>query len=298
MTTPNDMQPWQWPEEHWRKLVNQVRAGKSFKPKNWKGGARCAVALSFDSDHETNELRDGGKSIGRMSWGQFGARVGVPRIADLLRKYDVKATFYVPAVAALLHPDEQRALVAEGHEIGIHGWIHELNSVLPYENERDLMLRSADTLEQITGKRAVGMRTPSWDFSPGTLAIEKELGLLYDSSLMADEDCYELLLHGEPTGIVELPVEWVRDDAVYFIMHRFQSLRPYTPPSDVFDIFRREFEAAYEAGGIFQLTMHPHVITHRSRIWIVEELIRLAKSKGDCWFATHEDVVRWAKEHG
>jgi peptidoglycan/xylan/chitin deacetylase (PgdA/CDA1 family) len=298
MTTPNDMQPWQWPEEHWRKLVNQVRAGKSFKPKSWKGGARCAVALSFDSDHETNELRDGGKSIGRMSWGQFGARVGVPRIADLLRKYDVKATFYVPAVAALLHPDEQRALVAEGHEIGIHGWIHELNSVLPYENERDLMLRSADTLEQITGKRAVGMRTPSWDFSPGTLAIEKELGLLYDSSLMADEDCYELLLHGEPTGIVELPVEWVRDDAVYFIMHRFQSLRPYTPPSDVFDIFRREFEAAYEAGGIFQLTMHPHVITHRSRIWIVEELIRLAKSKGDCWFATHEDVVRWAKEHG
>ncbi|MBS7804455.1 polysaccharide deacetylase [Rhizobiales bacterium TNE-4] len=292
------MQPWQWPEEHWRKLVNQVRAGRSYKPKRWKDGARCAVALSFDSDHETNELRDGGKSIGRMSWGQYGARVGVPRIAALLRKYDVKATFYVPAVAALLHPDEQRGLVAEGHEIGIHGWIHELNSVLPYDNERDLMMRSADTLEKITGKRAVGLRTPSWDFSPGTLAIEKELGLLYDSSLMADEDCYELLLHGEPTGIVELPVEWIRDDAVYFIMHRFQSLRPYTPPSDVFDIFRREFEAAYEAGGIFQLTMHPHIITHRSRIWIVEELIRLAKSKGDCWFATHEDVVRWAKENG
>ncbi len=298
MTMPNDMQPWQWPEEHWRKLVNQVRAGRSYKPKRWKDGARCAVALSFDSDHETNELRDGGKSIGRMSWGQYGARVGVPRIAALLRKYDVKATFYVPAVAALLHPDEQRGLVAEGHEIGIHGWIHELNSVLPYDNERDLMMRSADTLEKITGKRAVGLRTPSWDFSPGTLAIEKELGLLYDSSLMADEDCYELLLHGEPTGIVELPVEWIRDDAVYFIMHRFQSLRPYTPPSDVFDIFRREFEAAYEAGGIFQLTMHPHIITHRSRIWIVEELIRLAKSKGDCWFATHEDVVRWAKENG
>jgi len=298
MTMPNDMQPWQWPEEHWRKLVNQVRAGRSYKPKRWKDGARCAVALSFDSDHETNELRDGGKSIGRMSWGQYGARVGVPRIAALLRKYDVKATFYVPAVAALLHPDEQRGLVAEGHEIGIHGWIHELNSVLPYDNERDLMMRSADTLEKITGKRAVGLRTPSWDFSPGTLAIEKELGLLYDSSLMADEDCYELLLHGEPTGIVELPVEWIRDDAVYFIMHRFQSLRPYTPPADVFDIFRREFEAAYEAGGIFQLTMHPHIITHRSRIWIVEELIRLAKSKGDCWFATHEDVVRWAKENG
>ena len=86
----------------------------------------------------------------------------------------------MPAVVALLHPDEQRRVVAEGHEIGIHGWIHELNSVLPYEAERDLMLRSADALEKITGKRAVGLRTPSWDFSPNTLRIEKELGLLYD----------------------------------------------------------------------------------------------------------------------
>lgn len=298
MSSPAELQPWQWPDEQWKKIVNHVRAGKSYRPRSWKDGARCAVALSFDSDHETNELREGGKSIGRLSWGQYGARVGVPRIAALLRKHDVKATFYVPAVAALLHPDEQRGLVAEGHEIGIHGWIHELNSVLPYENERDLMFRATDTLEKLIGKRPVGLRTPSWDFSPGTLAIEKELGLLYDSSLMADEDCYELMLDGEPTGIVELPVEWIRDDAVYFMMHRFQSLRPYTPPADVFDIFRRDFEAAYEAGGVFQLTMHPHIIGHRSRIWIVEELIRLAKSKGDCWFATHEEVVRWAKDNG
>ena len=184
----------------------------------------------------------------------------------------------MPAVTALLHPDEQRRIVAEGHEIGIHGWIHELNSVLPYEAERDLMLRSADVLEKISGVRPVGMRTPSWDFSRNTLAIEAEMGLLYDSSLMSDEDCYELLLDGEPCGVVELPVEWVRDDAVYFMMNRFSSLRPYTPPADVLDIFRREFEAAYEEGGLFQLTMHPHVIGYRSRIWILEELIRHAQA--------------------
>ena len=121
-------EPWAWPDEHWRALVNQVRAGRSLRPDTWPGGARCAVALSFDSDHETNELRDGGKSIGRLSWGQYGSRVGVPRIA------------------ALLHPDEQRELTADGHEIGIHGWIHELNSILPKQAERDLMLRAADTL--------------------------------------------------------------------------------------------------------------------------------------------------------
>jgi peptidoglycan-N-acetylglucosamine deacetylase len=296
--TDETLEPWQWPEEHWRGLLNQVRAGRSLRPKIWPQGARCAVALSFDSDHETNELRDGGKSIGRMSWGQYGSRVGVPRIAALLKAHDIRASFYVPAVTALIYPDEQRALVADGHEIGIHGWIHELNSGLPRDAERDLMLRCADTLEEITRIRPVGLRTPSWDFSPFTLAIEKELGIEYDSSLMADEDCYELLLHGEPTGIVEMPVEWVRDDAVYFMMNRFQSLRPYTAPSDVFEIFRREFDAAHAAGGIFQLTCHPHIIGYRSRIWILEELIRYAKDKGAVWFGTHAEVVAWAKEHG
>ncbi len=291
------LEPWQWSEEHWRKLINQVRAGRTLRPPTWKDNARCAVALSFDSDHETNELRDGGKSIGRLCWGQYGNRVCVPRILKILRKYDVKVTFFVPAVVALTYPEEQRHVVAEGHEIGIHGWIHELNSVLPYQAERDLMLRSAEVLEKITGARPMGVRTPSWDFSPNTLAIEKEMGLLYDSSLMADEDCYELLLNGAPTGIVELPVEWVRDDAVYFMMHRFQSLRPYTPPADVFDIFRREFDAAYEEGGIFQLTMHPHISGYRSRVWIIEEIIRHACAKGKVWFATHAEVAAWAKQH-
>ena len=221
----------------------------------------------------------------------------VPRILKILAKHSVPATFYVPGVAALLHPDEQRQVVAEGHEIGIHSWIHELNSTLHYEPERDLMQRAADTLEKITKVRPVGARTASWDFSPHTLRITRDMGFLYDSSLMADEDCYELLLDGEPTGVIELPVEWVRDDAVYFLMHRFQSLRPYTPPESVFDIFRREFEAAYEEGGIFQLTAHPHIIGYRSRIWIVEELIKLARARGDVWFATHAEVAGFARDN-
>jgi peptidoglycan-N-acetylglucosamine deacetylase len=274
-----------------------VRAGKRLRPTKWPGGARCAVALSFDSDHETSELRDGGKSIGRLAWGQYGARVGVPRILGLLTKYGIRASFYVPAVTALIHPDEQRRIVSEGHEIGIHGWIHEVNTQLPPEAERDLAWRSADALERVTGVRPVGLRTPSWDFSWETLAIERELGLLYDSSLMSDEDCYELLLDGEPCGVIELPVEWVRDDAVYFMMNRFSSLRPYTPPSDVLDIFRREFDAAYAAGGLFQLTMHPHVIGYRSRIWILEEIVRHAQAQHGVWFATHAEIVRWAKEY-
>ncbi len=104
--------------------------------------------------------------------------------------------------------------------------------------------------------------------------------MLYDSSLMADNDPYELVEKGEPTGIVELPVEWIRDDAPYFNMNRFQALRPYTPPTAVLDIFLREFEGAYAEGGLFLLTMHPHVTGYRSRLFILEELIRAAKGQG------------------
>jgi peptidoglycan-N-acetylglucosamine deacetylase len=289
------MEPWQWPEDEWRRRVDQVRAGRSLKPEIWPGGARCAVALSFDSDHETNELRDGGTSIGRMSWGQYGNRVGVPRILATLSKADVRATFFVPAVTALLHPDEQRRVTAEGHEIGLHGWIHEVNSSLSEADERELHLRAADTIERVTGVRAVGMRTPSWDFSPATLQIERELGLIYDSSLMADDDPYELVEQGVPTGIVELPVEWIRDDAVYFNMVRFQALRPYTPPPAVLDIFRREFDRAYEEGGLFLLTMHPHVTGYRSRIFILEDLIAHMKSRPGVWFGTHAEVARYVR---
>ena len=289
--------PWQWPEERWRGIVHRVRAGRSLRPAQWQGGARCAVALSFDSDHETNELREAGESIGRLSQGQYGNRQGIPRILEILKRRDVKASFFVPAVTALLYPDEQRRVAAEGHEIGIHGWIHERNSELPLEAERDLQMRSADVLEKIAGMRPVGIRTPSWDFSPNTLAITREMGLIYDSSLMADVDCYELLMNGEESGVVELPVEWIRDDAVYFNMNRFASLRPYTPPADVFDIFKREFDAAYREGGLFQLTMHPHISGYRSRLWILEELIRHIQAKKDVWLATHADVVRYAKAH-
>lgn len=292
MSFAPDTPPWSWDEPTWRGLVDFVRAGRSLKPQSWPGGARCAVALSFDSDHETTELRDGGKSIGRLSQGEYGSRRGVPRIRSVLDRYGAKASFFVPGVVAELHPEEQKALVDDGHEVALHGWIHEVNTQVPREQERELMLRAADSLERITGVRPVGMRTPSWDYSPTTLAIAEELGLIYDSSLFSDDDPYEILNNGRATGIVELPVEWIRDDAPYLAMNRFAAARPYTPPTAVLDIFLREFEAAYDEGGLFLVTMHPHISGYRSRIFIVEELLKRIAEKGDCWVATHADIAR------
>lgn len=287
---------WTWPEDRLRNILNRARAGRSLRPARWPGGARCAVALSFDSDHDTFELRDGGKSISALSQGHYGARQGVPRIRALLERSGIPASFFVPAVTALHYPDEQRALIAEGHEIALHGWIHERNTLLDAATERELALRAAEVLERICGRRPVGIRTPSWDFSDATLAISVELGLEYDSSLMADVDCYELLLDGAPTGLVELPVEWIRDDAAYLVMDRWGGLRPQIAPSDILEIFRREFDAAHDEGGLFQLTMHPDIIGHRSRLWLLAELIDHMRAKGGVWFATHADVVRHVRQ--
>jgi peptidoglycan/xylan/chitin deacetylase (PgdA/CDA1 family) len=252
-----------------------------------------AVALSFDSDHETISLRANETSPGKLSQGEYGARVGVPRILDLLSRNNIPATFYVPAVCALLRPSEVKSYVDEGHEVGMHGWIHERNVLLNPATERDLARRAFDTLAETAGVAPVGIRTPSWDFSHHTLAISRELGLAYDSSLMADDEPYEILADGEPTGMVEIPVEWIRDDAPYFTMDRFTNSRPYTAPRQVLTIWRDEFDAAYRAGGLFQLTMHPHVIGHRSRFAVLSELVDHITSHSPVWFATHADIARY-----
>ena len=279
------IEPWQWQEETWRTMVGRARAGRSLKPASWPQGARCAVAISFDADHETIPLRDNDESPMRISQGHYGARQAMPRIRRLLERESVPATFFYPAVSALLHPNEVRAVAEDGHEIGIHSWIHEVNTALPREAERELTFRARDTLAKISGVEPVGIRTASWDFSVNTLDIIREMKLLYDSSLMADDDPYELEDQGEPTGIVELPPEWIRDDAVYFNMLRFSGLRPYTPPSAVEEIFTAEFDGAWDEGGMFLLTMHPHIIGHRSRLPLLERLIGHIKAKGGCWFA-------------
>ncbi len=196
-------------------------------------------------------------------------------------------------MTATLYPDEQRRVIEEGHEVGIHSWIHEFNSTLPPEAERDLQFRAADRLEAICGVRPVGIRTPSWDFSAHTLAITREMGLLYDSSLMADDDPYEIVEDGVPTGVVELPVEWIRDDAPYWMVDWKRGVLPHMPPSSVEEVFRREFDGARREGGLFLLTCHPHIIGHRSRISVLESLIEHIRGAGDVWFATHADVARW-----
>ena len=115
---------------------------------------------------------------------------------------------------------------------------------------------------------------------------------MYDSSLMADDEPYEIVASGQPTGVVEIPVEWIRDDAPYLTMNRGGSVRPAPAPRDLLQTWIDEFEAAHAVGGMFQLTMHPHVIGHRSRLVVLDELLGHIASRPGVWFATHEAVAR------
>jgi peptidoglycan/xylan/chitin deacetylase (PgdA/CDA1 family) len=271
-----------------------VSAGKRLKGA-WPNGARVAVGLSFDVDNATATLSTGNLDYEILSRGEYGAVDGLPRILRLLDRQQVPASFFIPAVSAVLHPQVIKDIqgAAQQHEIGVHGWIHERLPLLNDEQEEQRLLnQSIETLTKMTGKRPVGYRAPSWKFSGWTMGQVKAAGFLYDSSLMASDDAYELLLDNTPTGIVELPIERILDDAPYFGGNADGS-----NPSvgAVYEVFQSEFDVAYEEGGLYLLTMHPHMMGHRSRAAMLERLVRYMKGKPGVWFATHEQIANHVK---
>jgi peptidoglycan/xylan/chitin deacetylase (PgdA/CDA1 family) len=274
----------------------RVTAGRRLRPQYWPNGGRVAVALSFDVDNMSASLARGDLAPGVLSRGEYGAVDGLPRVLRLLDKHQLPASFFIPAVSDLLHPQMIRAILASGrHEIAVHGWVHEhLPSVNNEAEEQRLLNQAMDHLTKAVGKRPVGYRAPSWAFSPYTMGQVAKAGFLYDSSLMSSDDAYEVLLDGKPTGVIELPIEWILDDSPVLNLPG----GVLASPELVNQVFQSEFDVAYEERGLFILTMHPHVTGHRSRIAALEKLILHMKSRPGVWFATHEQVARYVQEKG
>jgi peptidoglycan-N-acetylglucosamine deacetylase len=280
--------------EQLRAQMFHVSAGKRLKGP-WPNGARVAVGFSFDVDNATAALSTGNIDYEILSRGEYGAVDGLPRILRILDRQQIPASFFIPAASAVLHPVVIKDIQAakQQHEIGVHGWIHERLPLLNNEKEEQRLLDlSIETLTRMTGRRPVGYRAPSWKFSQWTMGQVKAAGFLYDSSLMASDDPYEILLDGQPTGVVELPIERILDDAPYY-----GSNADGSNPSDgdVYEIFKSEFDVAYDEGGLYLLTLHPHMIGHRSRAAMLERLIQYVKSKPGVWIATHEQIATHVK---
>jgi peptidoglycan/xylan/chitin deacetylase (PgdA/CDA1 family) len=291
---PNTLPGTRLSAEELKKQFFHVSAGRRLRPKAWPNESRVAVALSFDIDNASGNLARGALSLEALSRGEYGAIDGLPRVLRFLDKHNVPATFFVPAVSAILHPHMIESIMATGrHEIGAHGWIHEnLAQLGSAAEEKRLLDMSTDYLTKVTGKRPVGFRSPAATFSAHTIGLLREAGFLYESTLMASDDAYEILIDGQPSGVVELPIEWILDDAPYF--GRAGAL---PSPQLIFDVYKDEFDVAYEEGGLYVLTMHPHVIGHRSRMLYLDRLVTYMKSKPRVWFATHEDVANYVKKN-
>lgn len=280
-----------WTESQIRDAVAPVRAGRKLTPRAWPNGAKLAVCLSFDVDNE--QLARGETLPVPMSAGQYGATTGLPRVLKLLDLHNLPASFYIPAASLVVQPSIAQDILKSGrHEIAVHGWIHENLPALDDAAEEERLLNQAiEYLTKATGKRPVGYRAPSWAFSRHTLGLIRKAGFLYDSSMMALDEPYELVANGQPTGLIELPVEWILDDAPYF--GRTGAL---PAPEQIFKVYRDEFDMAYEEGTMFMLTMHPHVVGHRSRALHLGRLIEYMKSKPGVWFATAEQIATYLRQ--
>ena len=281
-----------WTEQQIKEAVAPVRAGRRLTPKAWPGGARVAVCLSFDVDNESYLLASGETSPTTLSAADFGAQEGLPRVLGLLDKYRLPASFFIPAVSAILHPEMIPAIMKSGrHEIGVHGWTHEYPPALPsVEEEGRLLNQAIDYLTKATGRRPVGYRAPAWAFSPHTIGLIRKAGLFYDSSLQAMDEPYEVVSNGEATGLVELGIDWTLTETPYL-----GSRGAMPSPRELFQLYRDEFDGAYALGTSFVLTLHPQVIGHRAPMKYLDEFVGYLTAQSGVWFGTCEQVARYAK---
>lgn len=282
-----------WTEEQLRAAIDTARVGRKLTPKQWPNGARVAVSLTFDTDTEAPLLRDGNTSPTTMSASEFGAASGMPRILKMLDKYQVPASFFMTGVDAMLHPEMVAGILKSGrNEIGVHGWIHEFTPRLGSEAEEERLLDQAmELLSKVSGKRPVGYRAPSWAFSPYTLDIIRRKGFLYDSSLQALDEPYEIVSKGKPTGLIELAIDWTLTETPYL------GRDGHMPsPQLLYELYKGEFDGAYREGTMFILTLHPYISGHRAPMEHLEKFVAYMKSKPGVWFATCAQIAQYLKE--
>jgi peptidoglycan/xylan/chitin deacetylase (PgdA/CDA1 family) len=262
----------------------------------WKDGAQCAVMLTFDVDAETLWLAGKLTNLdkpGLLSIGTYGARVGVPLILDLLKKNDLPATFFVPGWTAETHADMIGVIHSKGHEIGHHGYLHEEPTQLNRDQEEEVLKKGLTALRAVTGKDPAGYRSPAWEFSANTISLLHEYGFSYSTNMMS----HFIPWQHEETRVIELPVQWVLDDAPYFLFRPSGPSRPIQPAATAFQAWTEEFRGIYRFGGLFNLTMHPQLIGRPGRLLMLQQLIDFIRGFPHVWFATGSEVADYWAQH-
>jgi peptidoglycan/xylan/chitin deacetylase (PgdA/CDA1 family) len=227
-----------------------------------------------------------------LSQGTYGARVGVPRIVDLLKQERVPATFFVPGWVAENRGDRVRLVHDAGFEVAHHGYMHAwIDPDDPGAEEAELD-RGTAALEAALGTAPRGYRSPAGETSSNLIRLLTERGFLYDSSLMDDVRPYRHVLEDGRPGPVEIPWHWSLDD-VPFMVHAIRIPRPMFTNAHVATVWKDEFYAIRSWGGLFNLVMHPQAIGRPSRLDLLRDMIVHIRAFGDAWFATCGEVAEW-----
>jgi peptidoglycan-N-acetylglucosamine deacetylase len=262
----------------------------------WPDGQRCAAMLCFDVDGETTALSEDPALARRrtlMSQCEYGPRIGVPRLLGLLEHLRVPATFFVPGFIADHHPRMLEAIAKHGHEIGLHGYLHEKLASLTEAQEEDILVRCLQLFERELGKKPVGYRAPWFETNPWTANLLARHGLEYCASEMGDDVPYQ-----HPNGLVEIPGQWLLEDWEQFAFNADPAWG-FSPEncSKVYDLWWREFEAMHDFGCCFVLTLHPWLSGRPSRVRLLEDLVGAMQAKGGVWFARGREIARHVRAH-
>lgn len=251
----------------------------------WPDGIRCLVAYTVDFDGMGNEVGKGLAPFAAHSAGRYSARRGIPRHLEMLDRLGVPATFFVPGYDAECSPGTVREIVARGHEVGAHGYVHE-GMLLPAEEERRRLRLTHEILTGLTGRAPVGWRSPSGQKTTVTMPTLIELGYAYDSS-DKDADAPYMLKVGETGSLVEIPNNtYSLDDFPFFNFSM-------TPVSEVAAQWKEEFDTRFAQGGFFMLTVHPRAgwgSGTPSRVAAIEDLLRYIKQHEGIRFSTLSDI--------
>ena len=264
-------------------------------PVAWPQGFSSAAAFTFDVDAESAVLWGTPQNADRMSvmsHQAYGPLVGVPRLLDLLETHRIQSTFFVPGYTAHRYPVVVRDIVAAGHEIAHHGYLHEQPTGLTAYQEARSLDRGLDALEQVAGVRPTGYRAPMWDLSWRSPALLADRGFLYDSSLMDADVPYELDIDGS-RSLVEIPIQWALDDwEQYCFLPEISGGGLIETPAKARELWQGEFEGLRGVGGCWVLTNHPFLSGRPSRAAQLGELMGHVTSCPDVWVASLEEIAR------
>jgi peptidoglycan-N-acetylglucosamine deacetylase len=260
----------------------------------WPEGARCAVAFTFDFDADEVWIAEDPVNAvrpGVLSQGVYGAKVAVPLLLGLLDRHGVRATFFVPGRVAERYPERVAAIVAAGHEVGHHGYTHASPARLTVAEEEEALRRGLEALAAL-GARVEGYRSPSWDFGPNTLELLTRYGFRYSSNLMDDIRPYR----HEGTPIVEVPVQWILDDAPHFWFSGADWDRKIATNEEVHSIWAAELAGIRELGGCCVFTMHPQIIGRPGRLRFLDAFIAEVRQDDGLWIATAGEIAARLEE--